>query len=877
MPRSFDHSVRPLLLSGCEKSNAIFVPAVPKQNTLMRLNAKTVFLKGAVTLISPLVFFLLFSCNPTRRVPDGRYLLNKNVIIDRSASLFKLNPDIQKSDFEGYLKQKPNRKVLGFRFHLALYNLVDSTRAMEKKRKRNARWERDNQEHRFKHHQENLRRIAKNKDTLAPHLKDTNRLTWREWVMDIGEPPVLYDSTLKLRSSEQIRLFLDNKGYFKNKVTDSVIFKDKRANVFYIIHPNKPYRINKITWIIKDELLSYYVFADTANSWLRKGKNYDLDLLQKERERITTDLRNNGYYYFSKDYIYFKADSSLNTNEVNLKLIIRNHTEKNEDLDTIVETPHVRYYVNNIYVNTNYDPRIKKDSLVKLPPPDTALDKDHEEYKILYRKKLNYKPRVLTTAMFIQQGLFQANLADDTYKRLSELRAFKFINIQYKENGTDYLDCYINLTPILKQTFTVESEVTNTGGNKGVNGSFVYQNRNMFRGAELFEFRVKAGLEVQKLLTKTTDQNQVITESAIPFNTIEFGPEASITIPRFLLPFTVSSTKNKNPKTVFKANYNYQQRPDYTLGALLGSYGFNWNQDTRIKNYFYPIEISQVHFKGKEGYQVYTANDPLIAYRFTNHFTNDMRWVQTFSNQNLNKKRSYTYLRWSAETSGIGLWEIYHTVDHGQVPTTDGSYTIAGTKFSEYVRADFDWRYYKIFSDHNRIVFRFAAGAGYGGPPFKNLQALPIEKSFFAGGPTSIRAWKTRTLGPGSFNPDAGNSGNASNFDKVGDNHIEGNVEYRFNILRALNGAAFVDYGNIWLRKPDPNRPGGEIKYNLELLDEFAIAAGLGLRFDFSFFIVRLDAAFKVKDPARDKGDRWMFDHQMLRTTILNFGIGYPF
>ncbi|HEY6162205.1 MAG TPA: hypothetical protein VI112_13315, partial [Bacteroidia bacterium] len=498
----------------------------------MRSIAKNNFFLVAVVPFSPLLLFLLFSCNSTRRVPEGRYLLNKNVIIDRSASLFKLNPDLQKSDFEGYLKQKPNRKVLGFRFHLALYNLIDSTRAMEKKNKRNARWDKENQEHKFKHEQENQKRVAKGKKPVEPHLKDTTRLTWREWVMDIGEPPVLYDSTLKLRSSEQIRLFLDNKGYFKNKVTDSVSFKDKRANVFYIIEPHKPYRINKVTWIIKDELLSYYVFADTANSLLRKGKNYDLDVLQKERERITTNLRNNGYYYFSKDYIYFRADSSLNSNQVNLKLIIRNHTEKNEDLDTIVETPHLRYYVNNIYVNTNYDPRLKKDSI--LPPPDTAVDKDHEEYKILYRKKLNYKPHMLTNAMFIQQGLFQASLADDTYKRLSELRAFKFINIQYKDNGTDYLDCYINLTPILKQTFTVETEVTNTGGNKGVNGSFVYQNRNVFKGAEVFEFRVKAGLEVQKLLTKTTDQNQVITESAIPFNTIEFGPEASLTIPRFL-------------------------------------------------------------------------------------------------------------------------------------------------------------------------------------------------------------------------------------------------------------------------------------------------------------------------------------------------------
>lgn len=821
------------------------------------------FLTKRRLAFSSLFIVLLFSCNPTRKLKENEYLLNRNVIIDRSASLFKLNPDLEKSDFESYIKQKPNRKVLLLRFHLFLYNLIDKDKALRKKQKRDERYDKKNKEHLFKFQQENEKRAKKGLPPRTPHLKDKDRLTWREWVMDIGEPPVIYDSLMRRKSTQQIQQFLHNKGYFNCTVRDSASLKDKRANVFYIITPNKPYKINEVKFTVKDQVMSYYVHADTMNSLLIKGKNYDSDVFQAERERITKNLRNEGYYYFSKDYIYYKVDSSLHSNQVNVELIIRKRSIKPEGGDTLVEADHTRYYLNHIYIITDFNPKIKKSYT------DTIRDKDSSYYFL--GSTLKYKTKVLTDAIFLRPGdLYQSTNSDLSYKRLSEMRAFKFINIKFEDNGSDYLDCFVQLSPIPKQTFTVETEGTNTGGNLGVNGSFVYQNRNVFKGAEIFEFRIRGGLEVQKILTESTDENNIINESPIPFNTIEIGPEASIIVPRFLLPFRVVTSRNSNPKTVFKTSYNYQKRSDYTRGALQLSYGFNWNESKTKKHFIYPVEVNLVNFTGTPKFEA-LLTDPLQKDRYSDHFTTDTRYAFIFSNQNLNKKKDFSYFKFGAEASGNTLRGVYNLLDQyvTPMPSVDESYTINGTKFSQYLRSDIDWRHYFVFSETNRLVFRLAAGIG---KPLNNLRELPLEKSFFAGGPNGIRAWKARTLGPGSFYDTLQTS-----FDKIGDNQIETNLEYRFNVVRVLNAAAFIDAGNIWLRKPDPKRPGGEAKYNLELLDEFAIGAGLGVRLDFSFFIIRLDAAVPIKDPALPKGDRWTFDKQPLMRTNLNFGIGYPF
>jgi outer membrane protein assembly factor BamA len=819
---------------------------------------------------------LACACSPTRRLKDKEYLLNRNVIIDRSASLFKLNPDLSNSDFEAYIKQKPNRKVGLIRFHLFLYNLIDPVKAVRKKRKRDDRWDRINKERAFKQQKENEKRAKKNKQPKPPKLKDKDRLTWREWVMDIGEPPVIYDSVLKIKTTQQLRLFLENKGYFKNTVRDSVAFKDKMATVFYIITPHQPCKVRKVDYTIKDPLLGYYVLSDTVNRLIHPGDNFDTDVLQKERERINKMLHNTGYYDFSKDYIYYKVDSFLNASVVDINMTIRQPMIKTGPQDSLVPVDHTRYYINEIYIVTDYNAKVRK--IYNLPDDSAGLHiVDTSSYHIVYTQTLNYKPRLLTDAMYFTPGeLFRVDNVEQTYKRLSDLRAFKFINIQFVKTGGEYLDCYIYLTPILKQTYTVESELTNTGGNRGLNGSFVYQNRNAFKGAEIFEFRLKGGFEVQKLLTD--DGNNILpSDNVIPFNTFEIGPEASLTVPRFLLPFRIHLSQGSNPSTIFKTAYNYQQRPDYTLSTLTLSYAYTFNETRTKKHAFYIPEINRVNFTGKEKFQQYIDyfHDPLLAYRFSDHFTIDLRYAYVYSNQGTpNHSKGFSYLRVGAEEAGNLLRGYYNLLDQYVVKmdydnSTD-SYLINGIKFSQYLRSDFDFRHNWVFSRQNRLVFRFAAGIG---KPLNNLRELPLEKSFFAGGPNGIRAWKARTLGPGSFFDSLQTS-----FDKIGDNQIETNLEYRFNIVRVLNAAAFVDAGNIWIRHPDPNRVGAEIKTNpLEDLDEFAIGAGLGIRLDFSFFVIRLDAAVPIKDPALPKGDRWTFDDRPLRRTNLNFGIGYPF
>jgi outer membrane protein assembly factor BamA len=822
---------------------------------------------------SVLLLFFASGCNTLKKVKKDEQLLLKNKIIDRSASLFELNPDVEPTEIEGYIKQKPNRKVLVFRFYLNVYNLINEDRTKRKKYKRDLRYDKINTERIKKAQIENQKREVQNtkrKKKLPPKnpkLKDKDKLTWREWVMSIGEPPVIYDSSLKERSTEQIKMFLKNKGYFNSTVKDSVSVKKRKATVYYIISPSKPYKINSITYSIDDDLLAYYVFGDTANTLIKKGKNYDVDVFQNERERITKYLRNNGYYYFTKDYIYYRIDSSLKNNTVNIELGIKKQAIKIEGQDSVKEKNHDRYYINQIFITTDYNPKLKK------TPSDTILFND---YYFLTSSGFAYKPKVITDALFISPGaLYQSNNGELSYKRLSEMRAFKFINIQYIDNGDKTLDCVILLAPILKQSFTIEGDGTNTGGNLGTSGSFSYQNRNVFKGAEIFEIKIKGGLEIQKTLTENKDENNnIISESVIPFNTLEFGPEVNLTIPRFLVPFKLRVSKNANPKTIFKSSYNYQQRPDYTRSSLLLSYGYNWRETQFKRHAFYPIEVNLIKLvNSSDEFQEFIQNssDPLLVYRYSDHFLTDTRYNFIFTNQTLNKKKGFVFFRANLESSGNILRGIYNLSNAWitPMPKEENSYTIGGVRFAQYLRADFDFRKYFILDESNSIVCRMYAGVG---KPLHNLRELPLEKSFFGGGPNGMRAWKARTLGPGSFFDPS-----QTNFDKVGDNQFEANLEYRFNIIKVLNAAAFIDAGNIWIRKPDPNRPGADFKFNFSTLDAIAIGAGLGIRLDFSFFIIRFDAAVPIKDPALEQGSRWTFNKQPLKRTNLNFGIGYPF
>lgn len=838
------------------------------------MTIKSFYIKYLLLFIIPFVFS---ACNPARKLKVGEHLLAKNRIVDKDT---KLN----RADIANCIKQKPNRKIFKmFRFHLWLHNLVNEDRV---KRRRVARDK--------KNDLKNERRVAKGKSAKVYSWKLNG-----ERMLDISEAPAVYDSLQTEISRRQIKSLLNKKGYFISTVSDSVFYtRRKEAEVFYKIKASAPYTINDVEYQIPDTLLKYYVFVDTSKTLIKKGDNYDEDVFDKERDRITGELNNNGYYLFTKDYIHFEWDSIANR-KVNLTLRIKNFASKyREDSDSIVESPHKRFYIKNIFIRTDYVSK-KADTLaIDTIRADgygkNSLEKD-APYYILHTEKLKYKTRVILNSVFIRKGeLYQFKNVEDTYKRLQEIKAFKSISIHFVPTEVDKLNCFIQLSPILKQSYSIEAEGKNTSGNLGVGGNIVYQNRNLLRGAELFELKLKATVEGTNTFNNVSSQ----------FNTKEFGPEANIYIPRFLIPFKFNDTredrlKRANPKTIFTGSFTYQHRPYYinsepnfyTRYITNLSFGYAWKQSAKIKHTISPLVINIVKVDKLPELTTFltsTVKNIYILNSFTNHLSTSTRYTFTYNEQDLNKRQNFSYFKLNAESSGNILRGSYNVINSIQPNTlakdSTGSYQMFGVVYSQYVRTDIDFRYYFNRNEINKVVVRFAAGIG---KPFANFTTLPYERSFFSGGSNGIRAWQARTLGPGSYS----NNGQ-TNFDQYGDGQLEGDIEYRFKMVKQLYGAVFVDGGNTWLRQPDASRPGGDFQYD-RFYKEIAIGSGIGIRADFNFFIIRFDLGVKLRDPQFATDSRWVIQNynnydwraqfsdshngQAYRFLAYNIGIGYPF
>lgn len=896
-------------------------------------------------LIVMLAAFAASGCNPTRKVPAGRYLLVENNIIDKSTT-------IDKAELESYIKQKPNRKILGLvRFHLALYNMVDERKNDIRKLNRNKRYKRVNERRQNREDRKNVRRTARNnrknikrKEKGKPEqdpkryyakFKNPDKQTWREWLMDIGEAPVILDSMLMEKSTRQIKLLLNNKGYFNSTVSDSIVIKEKlkhqlvrnikelfgaeypvkrasqKAEVYYVITAAAPYTIRKIDYEIEDNLLSYYVFTDTAGRIIQPGQNYDVARLQAERNRIATSLKNNGFYDFVREYVHFRVDTNLQSHQMDITIGIKKFAKPvTNDGDSIVEVPHQRYQINEIYIVTDFNA-----SNPKAIPSDTTWYRASDntssnqpipayDYIFLHNGPLLYRPYVIANELEMYRNqLYQLSNSEATYKRLADLRAFKLVSIRFEPvaSRNDKLNCYILLTPIMRQAYTLQTEGTNSGGNLGIAGSLVYQNKNTLQGAEILEVRLKGALEAQKLITGGETENTNLTF----FNTIEFGPQVSYNVPRPIPPFRwFKFERLANPKTSFTATYNFQQRPEYTRSVLNFSYSLNFKQEpktffpagTVIRHSVFFPELSFVKVNKSTGFEqaLINSNNLLLINQFTDHATPALRWVSVFDNQRLKGRKKHYFLRLSGEASGNILRSVRVLYDWAADNEVPESYEILNVPHSQYLRGEVDFRRYNQLSQHSTFVTRFAAGMGL---PYENLNVLPFERSFFAGGSNSIRAWRARSLGPGGYQSAFGEA-----FDQIGDIQFEGNFELRFNVIKMINAAWFVDFGNIWLRKPDPKRVGGEFDLGRIIREgEIAIGAGAGIRVDFDFFIIRMDAGVKVRDPRFGPEGRWVitniFDKEWKQNYAnyysepgssteeqvkypfinLNLGIGYPF
>lgn len=820
-------------------------------------------------------FLLLNSCGINKHLKENELLLQKNEI--------KYNgTNIDNAELQAFIRQKPNRKILKtVRFNLWLYNQVDQQKMVKKKEKRDNRYDRMNARRIARNDKRNEKRVLKGKPKKNANLKNKEKATFRESILEAGEPPVLLDTALTKITTNQIQKFIFSRGYFNSIVRDSIIKKekDKRAKIFYNVSKSVPYKIRNISYNIEDPLIEYFILNDTIASLIQRKMVYNEDIFQNERERITESQLNNGYFYFAPEYVTYLVDTNLTGNDVditiNIKKFSRTYSESN---DSLIYINHPRYYIENVYVIPETIPEFNGKA-------DKAYMKDTIEYngvKIIYNNHLKFRKRDLTRNISVLPGqLYQQQLAEDTYKGQSSLRVFKNVFIQYVQNPykSDKLDCYIVCQPVVKQSITIETEGNYTSGNYGLAGSLVFQNKNAFKGAELIELKLKGSIIAQKQFNTNKTTNN-INDVQNTFNTIQFGPELNLYFPKPLFPFTLLYLKKElnekryftSPKTIVNLSLNYQSRPEFSRTISSISYGFKFTDNKSMFTYdVIPLEVYSVKalLFGTFKQDLINYGDYFLLNSFQDHITTLSKITAAFNNQRISKKRNWMYMRMTLSSSGNILRGLYNAT--GQKTDTLGRYLISGTPFSQFVKFDFDYRFYFKIRQLSRFVYRIAGGYGI---PLKNLTTLPYEQSFFGGGPNSNRAWRARTLGPGSYQQP---SDETARYDKIGNIQFETNIEYRFHIFKSFHGAWFVDAGNIWLSYNDTNKPNGNFDVK-RFYNEIAVGSGFGLRYDFSFFILRLDGGIKVYDPQYTLANRLVFGKQTLRQgAILNFGIGYPF
>ncbi|MFO8066526.1 MAG: BamA/TamA family outer membrane protein [Bacteroidales bacterium] len=784
---------------------------------------KKIFNTYTFVVFIALIALFASSCSVKRHIDESQYLLVKNKVEIEDA-------EVKTSELKRYIRQTPNRKILGFlRFHLGVYLMADRG-----KENRFKRW-----------------------------MKNT-----------IGEAPVIYDPVLTQNTLNQFELYMQSKGYFnarvwyeENEVTES------KMKVNYYIVGNEPYTIRDFEYTIEDPFLGGFVKEDTVNSLINRNENYDADVFQKERERISRKLRNEGFFEFNRDFITYRADTTVGQKQVDVNILFSNPVVPVSGYrDSVVEKRHRRFFISEVNIFPEYS-ALRGDH----PYSDTttvSTDENGDNYYFFHDNPLRIRPKVITRNIVFKPGdKYSVRSVERTYTYLTGLRNFRYVNVNFKESEKKYdninpsdtiglLDARIQLSRSPSVAYSIEAEGLNTAGNLGFGANLLLQNRNIFRGAEIFNFRIKGALEM------VGDSEGAPVFESLPFNTFETGAEASIEFPKLLLPIAEGRLSQRaRPKSMIMTGINYRQRPDYTRYVFNVNYGFEWSETKIKRHYVTPIEISTIRiFNDSILRDNIPDSNPLILSRFRNHLTAGLRYTYEYNTQKPGKSIDFVYLRTNFETSGNVLYLASEALNLSK--DNLGHYRIFNIPYAQFVKGDADYRYYRYLGKKQALVFRAMAGIGV---PYLNADVLPFVKSYYSGGANSIRAWRIYSLGPGSYRGES-----EASFDRYGDIKLEGNVEYRFPIYSFFHGAFFVDAGNVWFVQENPDFEGGEFLFD-KFYDDIAIGGGFGIRLDFDFFIFRFDIGLPLRDPAKSPGERWDIQISSYRDFNYNLGIGYPF
>ncbi len=677
-----------------------------------------------------------------------------------------------------------------------------------------------------------------------------------KWLKKKGEAPVLLSMVKPGVTSAIIDARLFNIGIFKSYTESKISEKKYTASVIYTSHIHKPYVIKELVDAVSDDGLSRLISNAKKESFIKPGQDYNLVVLKNERLRLDAFVKDRGYFYFNADYLQFKADTSEINHTVTLKLTLK---------DVIPGNALKVYRIRKIIIDQDYSlneevTNAKKDTIIY---GNTVFLSGESEMEITPKE-------ILRSDYFRKNEIFSRKNHIITLNRLMSLDNFKFVRVKFSDSdttATGYLDVTILMTPMPKRTFRAEVDmVSKSNDNAGPRLNLSLLTRNVFKGAELLNLNMAGSFEAQM---------SGANKNAYSYS---WNPKLELTFPRFIVPFNLRKTGSIYvPKTNISLLYNYLKRVNYfDMQTFQFQYGFKWKEDILTEHELNPVSVSYSTIQNKSVvFNELLNSNPFLKKSYEEQFITGGNYSYTYNEQVVLGKKMQYYFHLTSELAG-NVFSLAKLIS-GEKISSDVPSTIVGSVYSQFAKFSLDGRGYYNFKDNNKLALRFFAGVA---KPFGNSSILPYSKQFFSGGPNSLRAFQINSVGPGTYFQNPGNSG----FLQLGgDLKLEMNSEYRFTIYKYFKGALFIDAGNVWLLKSNPENMGPPFSFST-FSNELAVGTGFGLRVDMSFFVLRFDLAMPLRKPWLEENYRWVanqinFGNSTWRgdNLVLNVAIGYPF
>jgi len=762
-----------------------------------------------------------------------------------------------KSALQGLYAQKPAKKIFGLpaSFSGWMYQKgrknFDKQKFVDRKTKVEKKFSRRIAQANSPRKKDNLE-FKKKKNLAALDSKIENGNLFMQW----GEPPAVYDSSKVTTTLDKMNNYLFIKGYFEGRVSTEVSEKGKLVSVVYLVAPGSPYLIDTILYKIPDKKLLELVSRNAEKSNLKQGDQYDQDKLTNERERIDLYLKDIGYYDFSRQYIDFQLDTSSQKNhQVILQMEIQNPNQQDH---------HKQFRVDSINFTTDVGFKGASPGLKRISVP-------YENITFNYYKD-EFSKKILSQRVFIlKDSLYSRSATFNTQRQMANLDVFKFVNINYDTSGGRFI-ANIFSSPTEQYSWSNEAGATVTQGFPGPYVSTSLKKRNLFNSLAILELNGRFGYEGVA----------AVTEVGNFYQSTEATGTVAVTFPRFIFPLSKTATyryAKYNPRTRLSGSYTYTDRPEYQRSLTNLSATFSWDINQKFRFAFTPTSLNIITSVLSDTFRVtldrlqqLQGNNLINA--FQPSFVGSMIFSATLNNNYGTGSKHSSLIRATIESGGtlLNFYTPQIIIDQGLEPF-------------QFIRLSIDYRRNRIINKTSSFAYRVNTGFGYA---YSENKVLPYEKNFFAGGSNSVRAWRPRRLGAGTDSPPLSKNPEKDgyydySFEKPGDVLIEGSIEWRQKIFGFVNYALFIDAGNVWTLRSVSNE-ASQFKSE-RFFKDFAVGTGFGLRFDFSFLILRFDLGIKAWDPARFGGDRFILGNARLfgpygkdkEPVIYNIGIGYPF